>query len=109
MEQLNFRVSLLYMSALIEMVEKVEQAEDDCSTPLASTNFQERKMSTEKSTLYNLSPLPQKIVPPEFTQEESDKYRFGGERYVMQGSAKWGPSDIIPKIPGLFAYPREDA
>ena len=37
------------------------------------------------------------------------KYRFGGDRYSLRGPAHWGPSDIIPELPGLYAYAKPDS
>lgn len=34
--------------------------------------------------------------------------RFSGTRYSMQGPAKYGPSAIIPQIPGTYAFPKSD-
>jgi len=39
---------------------------------------------------------------------DRDRYRFGGFRYQLQGSAKWGPPEIIPEEPGLMTYPKSD-
>ena len=39
---------------------------------------------------------------------ERDQYRFDGFRYQLQGTNKWGPSDVIPEEPGLMAYPKSD-
>ena len=46
-------------------------------------------------------------------QKEEDmlllKYRFfWGTKYSLRGTAHWGPSDIVPQIPGYYAYPSSD-
>ena len=35
-----------------------------------------------------------------------DRYRFEGIRYSLQGSSTNGPSEFVPEIISLFAFPR---
>jgi hypothetical protein len=37
-----------------------------------------------------------------------DKYRFTGERYGFRGVSSSIPSDWIPQIKGLYAFPEQD-
>ena len=57
--------------------------------------------------LADMFPIEEKQKPRKFTEEESIRYRFHGERYSFCGSAHTGPSDQIPQFPGNYAYPRE--
>jgi hypothetical protein len=34
--------------------------------------------------------------------------RFSGTRYSLQGPSRYGPSAIIPQIPGTYAFPKSD-
>jgi len=39
----------------------------------------------------------------------ADTYRFSGFRYGFRGPSHMGPSDIIPEIVGLYAFPRSSS
>lgn len=36
------------------------------------------------------------------------QYKYGGFRYSLRGTAKYGPDDIIPQLPSLYPYPITD-
>jgi len=42
------------------------------------------------------------------TEHEEAQYRFGGERYQIQGGSTTGPGWIVKKAPGAYTYPSED-
>lgn len=44
----------------------------------------------------------------QYSEIAKNRYRFGGFRYGFRGPSTCGPDDIIPELPGLFAYPRKE-
>lgn len=58
--------------------------------------------------LHELLPQDDPTKPEFWTEERKLKYRFGGERYSMQGTEHYGPDDIIPQIVGLYPFPRDE-
>jgi len=42
------------------------------------------------------------------TQLDQDKYRFGAERYSLRGSNASRPSEYVPQLPGMYAFPLEE-
>jgi len=55
--------------------------------------------------------LEEQAPPPpqkrniEWTQQEKDLYQFGGTRYSMRGTAKYGPDQMIDQKSGNYTYP----
>jgi len=42
------------------------------------------------------------------TELQAARYRFGGVRYQFQGGSTNGPSWMVPKLDGLYAFPADD-
>ena len=47
-------------------------------------------------------------LTPEEKQIRADRYRFGGLRYGLRGTAHYGPDDIIPSEPGNYPMPKDN-
>lgn len=43
-----------------------------------------------------------------WTQFDKDKYRFSAERYSLRGTNASQPSEYVPQLPGLYAFPAGD-
>ena len=44
-----------------------------------------------------------------WTQYDRDKYRFSAERYSFRGANGFVPSEYVPQLPGMYAFPSGDA
>lgn len=65
------------------------------------------------------TPLKHGLIPPTNTEvaskaisnesvtENSDVYRFGGDKYSFNAHSSKYPSDIVPQQPGNYPYPRD--
>ena len=57
-------------------------------------------------SLYNIQADDNTVDPETWSQKEKNQYRFGGVKYSFRGPDY--PSDTVPQIRGLYAFPKSD-
>ena len=62
---------------------------------------------TSKQSEPPSQPVPVAPIIP-IVKKEKDVYRFCGERYSFKAVSARSPSDPIPQVPGLYAFPKGD-
>lgn len=43
-----------------------------------------------------------------WTQEDKDRIRFTPQRYSFRGTSAYRPSEYVPQLPGMYAFPSDN-